>query len=208
MHNGWSGSAEGQPAGGRLESILLVENNERIARLLSAICENLFREVLTVRSLTECRSIVDQMERLDGALVDVHLPDGSGLDLIKPLRDRFARSRLVVLTAYPSTAGAVHAIREGADEYLGKPILVDDLAHALVGTCLRSPTTESSKRLPTIQQLEWEYINAVLHRVGGNITRAAQMLGIHRQSLQRKLRSAPPRELRQPLRARPGHFVG
>jgi two-component system response regulator RegA len=45
---------------------------------------------------------------------------------------------------------------------------------------------------PSLARHEWEYIEYVLARCDGNITRAAKELGIHRQSLQRKLRKYPP----------------
>ena len=46
--------------------------------------------------------------------------------------------------------------------------------------------------LPSLAQIEWDYVHRVLHDCEGNITLAARKLGIHRQSLQRKLRKPAP----------------
>ncbi|CAF0700697.1 helix-turn-helix domain-containing protein [Candidatus Methylacidithermus pantelleriae] len=49
-----------------------------------------------------------------------------------------------------------------------------------------------SPALPSVQWIEWQYIHWVLRVVGGNLTRAARCLGMHRRTLQRKLQKSPP----------------
>jgi two-component system response regulator RegA len=44
----------------------------------------------------------------------------------------------------------------------------------------------------SLARAEWRHIQRVLRAVGGNVSAAARRLGIHRQSLQRKLRKRPP----------------
>jgi two-component system response regulator RegA len=45
--------------------------------------------------------------------------------------------------------------------------------------------------VPSLERVEWEHIQRVLHSCAGNVTQAARLLGIHRRSLQRKLRRTP-----------------
>jgi len=45
---------------------------------------------------------------------------------------------------------------------------------------------------PSLARVEWEHIQRVLGDCGGNLSRAARQLGIHRRSLQRKLQKYPP----------------
>jgi len=47
--------------------------------------------------------------------------------------------------------------------------------------------------LPSLARIEWDYINRVLELCNGNVSQAASVLGLHRRSLQRKLRRLPPR---------------
>ena len=59
-----------------------------------------------------------------------------------------------------------------------------------------APTLEPEKpdfEPPSLARAEWEHINRVLSDCGGNISEAARQLGIHRRSLQRKLRKHAPR---------------
>jgi DNA-binding NtrC family response regulator len=59
----------------------------------------------------------------DAALVDLRLPDGSGIDLIRELRAQGADLPLVVVTASEAPEDAVAALKAGAEEYLVKPIV-------------------------------------------------------------------------------------
>jgi two-component system response regulator RegA len=47
--------------------------------------------------------------------------------------------------------------------------------------------------VPSLHRVEWEHIQRVLTDCGGNVSKAARLLGLHRRTLQRKLAAAPPR---------------
>lgn len=125
------------------------------------------------------------------ALLDLALPGGSGLDLVRALRERQPACRLVVLTGYGSIATALEAVRAGAADYLTKPADADQIAAALRGTggpVRRAPV------VPSLERVEWEHIQRVLRDCGGNVSETARRLGLDRRSLQRKLaKLAPPR---------------
>jgi two-component system response regulator RegA len=65
----------------------------------------------------------------------------------------------------------------------------------LASLALREPQLSGSRKLrvPTLAQVEWDYIQRVLQDCGGNLTSAARVLDIPRRSLQRKLRRHAPR---------------
>jgi two-component system response regulator RegA len=69
---------------------------------------------------------------------------------------------------------------------------MDDIEAALLGEMPAETIDMDDYQAPSLARHEWEYIEYVLARCDGNITRAAKELGIHRQSLQRKLRKYPP----------------
>jgi two-component system response regulator RegA len=130
----------------------------------------------------------------DGVLLDLRLPDRSGIDLILPLQTLQPAARIVVFTGYGSITTAVDAVRRGALDYLVKPIDVDQILaafrqeprpHAAAG--------EAAATVPSLSRVEWEHIQRVLHECGGNISQTARTLGMHRRSLQRKLAKHPPR---------------
>lgn len=137
------------------------------------------------------------------AVIDLRLPDGSGLDLIRSLHQAEPATIIVVLTGYGSIATALEAVQRGATWYLTKPVDIDDVivAFARGDETLREelelpPFEEAAPpkvQAPSLARLEWEHIQRVLNDCGGNISQAARVLGLHRRSLQRKLAKHPVR---------------
>ena len=113
-------------------------------------------------------------------------------DAIQKILDRCPQARIVVLTGYGSIATAVKATKLGAVGYLMKPTDVDQVERAL----LEEDDEESELPIPdefqSLYRHEREYIEFVLNECEGNISQAARRLGLHRQSLQRKLRKYTP----------------
>ncbi|MGH8206080.1 MAG: response regulator transcription factor, partial [Steroidobacteraceae bacterium] len=65
--------------------------------------------------------------RVDLALIDVGLPDGSGFELARTLRERSPATAIVFLTAHASAEDRVRGLELGADDYVGKPFLFREL---------------------------------------------------------------------------------
>lgn len=128
------------------------------------------------------------------AVVDLRLPDGSGLDVVRALHAAAPEAPVVVLTGYGSIATALEAVKLGATHYLTKPANVDDVlaGFARAGAPAAAPV-EAPDEVPSLERVEWEHINRVLADSGGNISEAARRLGLHRRSLQRKLAKYPSR---------------
>ena len=128
------------------------------------------------------------------AVIDLRLPDGSGLELVREVRAASASAPIIVLTGYGSIATALEAVRLGATNYLTKPTGVDDI---LAGFTPQAGGAEealpASEDVPSLARVEWEHINRVLADSGGNISEAARRLGMHRRTLQRKLAKRPTR---------------
>src|SRR5688500_16229324 len=64
-------------------------------------------------------------------LSDVRMPDMSGLDLLREVRKQDASIEVVMMTGYPTIASAVQALKEGAYDYLSKPLILDELRHLM-----------------------------------------------------------------------------
>jgi len=126
------------------------------------------------------------------AVVDLRMPGRSGLELVRDLVEVDPTTNVVVLTGYGSIATALEAVRLGATHYLTKPSDVDDVERAFLrrqGVAGEPPAAPAE--VPSLARVEWEHINRVLTECGGNISRAARLLGMHRRSLQRKLAKYP-----------------
>jgi two-component system response regulator RegA len=126
------------------------------------------------------------------AVVDLKLGGERGLEVLKDLVQRLPYIRAVVLTGYGSIATAVEAVKLGAYHYLTKPCEPDAIEEAFYRGP-GDPNVVVPERPLSLARHEREYIEYILASTGGNISEAARRLGLHRQSLQRKLRKYPPR---------------
>jgi two-component system response regulator RegA len=134
------------------------------------------------RQLLESRSV----QRI---ILDLKLEQESGLKLIPELKARYPETEIVVLTGYSSIATAVEAIRLGARNYICKPADTDEIIAAFASTPTGNMPLQPNP--PSVQRLEWEHIQSVLNQHSGNISASARSLGMHRRTLQRKLRKYP-----------------
>ena len=127
------------------------------------------------------------------AVVDLRVPDGDGLEVVRALQSIDPTTVVVVLTGYGSIATALEAVRLGATHYLTKPADVDELiaAFARDGGVVADEAPRNEHAPPTLARVEWEHIQRVLTDCAGNVSEAARRLGIHRRSLQRKLAKYP-----------------
>jgi len=128
-------------------------------------------------------------------IVEQKLCDGTGFDLLARIRARNPEVAAIVLTRYPSIAAAVHAMRMGFQDYLAKPIEARKMAVLFGATTplagrqdVANDVFDGDDEPASLARIQWEHIHTVLLDCRGNITEAARMLGLHRRSLQRKLR--------------------
>lgn len=165
------------------KSILIVEDDNRLRKSLALEFDERGYIVTEANSL---ESIPRQS--FDYALVDMRLGATSGLKVIEYIKTFSNETRIVVLTGYGSIATAVEAIKLGAINYLTKPTDMEKIEKALLGESIEEKNNEQPI---TLSQQEHEYIEYMLAQNGGNITKTAKALGLHRQSLQRKLKKMP-----------------
>lgn len=172
-------------------SILIVDDDEVFrSRLVRAFDERGY-EASGASSFDEAvRLASDESPEL--AVVDLKMPGKDGLELVQELKRIDPTTLIVVLTGYGSIASALEAVRLGAVHYLTKPADADDIITAFARADLppdRPPEVPTT--VPSLARVEWEHIQRVLNDCGGNVSKAARLLGMHRRSLQRKLAKYP-----------------
>ncbi len=181
------------PLEGRGNSILLVDDSIVLRdRLAMAFREREFR--VAVASNSEEALAVFRREPTRLAVLDLRMPGKPGLVLLQELRAISPTTKFLILSGFGSIATAIDAIRLGATNFLPKPADAEDILNAFArgGSEVEVPDTEAEIPVPTLAQAEWEHIHRILADCGGNISEAARRLGIHRRSLQRKLRKRAP----------------
>ena len=168
--------------------ILLVDDDNRLRERLAVALQDRGYDVLQAHNVTAALGQVGNAPT--HAVVDLKMPGGSGLTLLEPLLEALPALQIVVLTGYGSIATTVHAMRLGAVNYLSKPADADMVLAAFVQPDPLAETPEHEP--PSLARAEWEHIHRVLEDCGGNVTKAALKLGLHRRTLQRKLQIWPP----------------
>ncbi|KAG1307553.1 hypothetical protein G6F62_015198 [Rhizopus arrhizus] len=79
-------------------------------------------------------------------LLDLGLPDGSGLTLLKALRARFDTTPVLIITARDRLSDRIQGLDAGADDYLVKPFQLDELLARMRAVLRRSSTRVAATR--------------------------------------------------------------
>jgi DNA-binding NtrC family response regulator len=110
--------------------ILVVDDEPSILRLLQEALSQWGYQV-TCASTVEEALVALGTELFDAALTDVRMPDMSGLDLLREIKKQDESIEVIVMTGYPTISSAVEALKEGAYDYLSKPLILDELRHLM-----------------------------------------------------------------------------
>src|SRR5271169_750081 len=118
--------------------LLIVDDEENIGRSLRLILEREGYAVATCSSVAEGRAY---SQRADAYMIDVRLPDGSGIDLVRWLKANDVDAPIIMISGHGTIADAVEATRAGAFDFLEKPLsrekVLLSLRHALEESKLR-----------------------------------------------------------------------
>ena len=128
-----------------MERIFLLEDDEALGRGITMALEGPERAVFRAGTLAEAEEILAR-ERFSLLILDVNLPDGSGLELLKQLRQRGDSVPVILLTANDLEVDIVAGLELGADDYITKPFSLAVL-RARVNTQLRRGGAVQPERL-------------------------------------------------------------
>jgi DNA-binding response OmpR family regulator len=117
--------------------LLVVEDEPRIAEMIKAALERAEFVVDTVRLRADAREALANTP-YDAAILDLGLPDGDGLQLLKELQPGGIRIPILILTARDAVEHRVLGLDAGADDYLVKPFAMNELI-ARTKALLRRP---------------------------------------------------------------------
>jgi DNA-binding NtrC family response regulator len=113
-----------------IKHILVVDDDQII---LDSLCEFLRLEGYTVSSARNIKQAVSEIRKQSFVLVitDVNMPDGDGFELLDLIKKNYPQTVVIVITGYGTIESAVQAIKQGAYDYLTKPIIDDELRLAV-----------------------------------------------------------------------------
>ncbi len=171
--------------------LLILDDDTPFRDRLARSMEKKGFNVLTFSSYNECLNRCYE-EFFDYAIIDMRLEDGSGLELIKKLKEISPKTKSLLLTGYGNIATAVAAIKSGAIDYLPKPAEVEQIYDALTNTNEALPPPP--KNPMTADRIRWEHIQRVFVLCKRNVSETARRLRMHRRTLQRILNKHAPKE--------------
>jgi two-component system response regulator RegA len=177
------------PGAGR--KLLLVDDDAPLRRSMARALERRGFQVLPAEGVAEARALARE-HRPEFAVLDMRLAEGSGLDLVRTLRELRPETRIVIVTGYGNIATAVAAIKAGAVDYLAKPVDADDVANALLKSGQSLPPPRENPM--SADRVRWEHIQRVFEQCNRNVSETARRLNMHRRTLQRILNKRAPRE--------------
>ena len=106
--------------------ILVVDDEQNLQEMLQRRFARGGYDCVTASSADEAADIL-QREKFDLILLDILMPDKSGMEFLPDVLARYPDMAVVMLTAVTDTATAVRALRDGASDYVTKPLNMDQL---------------------------------------------------------------------------------
>jgi two-component system nitrogen regulation response regulator NtrX len=154
-----------------MAKILIIDDEERIRQSLKSALERREHEVVTAATLAEGRRFVTV--GFDVVLLDVLLPDGNGVDLLKELAQEVPGQPVVMISGHADVEMAVQAVRHGAVDFLEKPLSLDKLLVLIDNVCRTSRIISEKDRLSSRLYGELVGESEVMKEIRRNIARVA-----------------------------------
>lgn len=170
--------------------ILIVDDDEAIRNAIGLMLKIAGMEYTTASNEPDA---LDHMRNLEPELtiLDLNLtPETTGrrgIEMLRKIKILRPEMPVILLTAWGSIPLAVEGMQYGAADFVTKPWHNRDFI-AKIRKALRDVAKEATQTQPdTLETVERKAVAEALRRTGGNMTEAARMLGITRQSLYRRM---------------------
>ena len=167
-------------------TILIVDDNPSILTAMRYLLDTTFERILTLERPDDILKTMAQ-EDIDIVLLDMNFTLGvnsgqEGLLWLRTIRKHHPQTPVVLLTAYADVSLAVKGLKSGAADFITKPWDNDELVRKL------KDVLEMQSEIVTLDEMEKDHIRRTIDRCHGNLSQAAELLGITRQTLYNKMR--------------------
>lgn len=167
-------------------TILVVDDNTAILTAMRYLLADTFEQVLAIEKPDGILKLMAQ-QPIDMVLLDMNFALGTntgqeGLFWLRTIRKQHPETPVVLITAYADVDLAVKGLKQGASDFITKPWDNDELIRKLKDVLDAKDDTKS------LDEVEKEHIRRTIDRCHGNLTQAAELLGITRQTLYNKMK--------------------
>lgn len=188
--------------------LLIIDDNKAVRTTLRMVLASDYDRIVTAGDPTLLPAILAEGD-VDAVLLDMNFDnrrlDGSdGLFWLARIKESSTPPSVVLITAFGDVPLAVEAMKRGAEDFVTKPWDNDDLKARLRRAIERNREAMAERRAlvdaadmlsrgedqsqMTLDEVKAAHIRAVVNKCGGNLSLAAERLGINRQTLYNQLR--------------------
>ena len=129
-------------------TVLVVDDEPKVAETLRDLLAAAGYEVTTAASGEDGIELV-RSRLFDAAVVDLRMPGMDGIELLRLIKEHAPVIEVIVMTADPTVDTAVEALKQGAFDYIGKPLNLDELQHLMARLMEKSELRREVKSLRT-----------------------------------------------------------
>lgn len=165
-------------------TILVVDDNPAILTAVKICLANVFERIITLTA-PETILVTLKQEHVDIILLDMNFSLGvnsgqDGIIWLSAIHRKHPDIPVVLITAYADVKLAVKGLKNGAVDFVTKPWDNDELIRVL------KDAVDKTKEVVPLHEIEREHVKRVVDKCHGNMSKAADLLGITRQTLYRK----------------------
>ncbi len=185
------------------DRLLIIDDNAAVRATLKLLLEDIFEEVNTIENPSMIATL-SSPGSFDAILLDMNFDNGAldchdGLFWLERLKSLPNPPAIVVITAFGDVEIAVQAMKLGAEDFVTKPWdneqLIEKLKKAISKNRQQRQEKEAARRATqleanenerlslTLDEVKMRHIRSVIESNGGNLSAAAQQLGVNRQTL-------------------------
>lgn len=167
-------------------TILVVDDNPAILTAVKICLGGVFERIITLSKPDAILPTIQQ-EHIDAILLDMNFSLGvnsgqEGMMWLSAIHRKHPEIPIILITAYADVQLAVRGLKNGAVDFVTKPWDNDDLIRKI------KDAIDKTTEVKPLDELEREHVRRVVDKCHGNMSKAAELLGITRQTLYNKLK--------------------
>lgn len=174
------------PTSSSYGTLLAVDDNPTLLIALKICLGDVFERIVTLSTPDSLLATMAE-EAPDAVLLDMNFSPGvnsgqDGLFWLRTLKKRHPGTPVVLMTAYANVQLAVKGLKIGAADFVTKPWDNEELIRVL------KDAIDNNREVQTLERVETDHVRRTVEQCKGNVSRAAEMLGITRQTLYAKMK--------------------
>jgi len=156
-----------------MANICLVEDEQKVAAFICKGLEEQNFKVKTAKDGTSAKALL-QSSDFDLLILDVMLPDISGIELCRQIRQSNTKTPILMLTALDQVQNKVSGLKAGADDYLVKPFHFIELVARIEALLRRQNVNDTEDHILTFDDLKLDTWGNIAERAGSQVALTAK----------------------------------